>query len=369
MMHNNEFKLEMKIKSFLLNLEQNDNQVEFKKLGYLRCHGDWVTTIITNQDPTLVYLVISGSGDKSLLVWKLYKQLDGDLAGQPRKQLKGHSQFDCNLVLSNDNQYLLSALWDKELRFWDLVNGTCIYRFIGNKKKIFTSERKFKLYNVKAEEKLTKSNHFHTHSISSPIIKNIQLYFVTVFWNGWLKVWNQNFTKRFQFKAHDSQINPVAINPSGEYIATGCKDKKLYICNITALKKPAFEYNAGAIINQFAFHPQQNCIVAAIENGIKVSQISQEEKAETKTPIVTLDHHTETQVAGGVKKVQKHEVVSVALDANGAKLHGGWINFSLGSFNKELKQLSKFKQSYFKFISQIKSFFLYEILVLLIDSD
>ncbi|CAK81381.1 unnamed protein product (macronuclear) [Paramecium tetraurelia] len=323
------------------------NQVEFKQLGYLKGHGDWVTTIITNQDPTLADLVISGSRDKSILVWKLFKQPDGDLAGQPRKQLKGHSHFVSDLVLSNDNKYLLSASWDKELRFWDLVNGTCTNRFVGNKKEIFTcamspdnrqilcggAERKFKLYNVKAEEKLTQTNHFHSDWISSvrysPIIKNIQPYFVTVGWDGWLKVWNQNFTIRFQFKAHDSQINSVAINPSGEYIATGGKDKKLYIWNITDLKKPAFEYDAGGIINQLAFHPQQNWIVAATENGIKVWQISQEEKAETKTPIVTLDHHTETSVAGGVKKIQKHGAVSVALDANGAKLYGGFTDGSI----------------------------------------
>jgi len=32
-------------------------------------------------------------------------------------------------------------------------------------------------------------------------------------------------------------------------IATGGKDKKVYIWNITDLKKPAFEFDGGSIIN------------------------------------------------------------------------------------------------------------------------
>jgi guanine nucleotide-binding protein subunit beta-2-like 1 protein len=86
----------------------------------------------------------------------------------------------------------------------------------------------------------------------SPQRKSVGItpYFVTVGWDGWLKVWNLNYTPRFSFKAHDNNINAVAISPLfGNLIATGGKDKKLYVWDITDLKKPKFEYEAGSTIN------------------------------------------------------------------------------------------------------------------------
>lgn len=83
----------------------------------------------------------------------------------------------------------------------------------------------------------------------SPVNKGINPYFVSVGWDGWLKIWNLNYSLRYAFKAHESNINAVAISPNGKLIVTGGKDKKVYIWDITDLKKPLHEFEAGATIN------------------------------------------------------------------------------------------------------------------------
>lgn len=45
---------------------------DFKHFGYLKGHANWVTSIITSQDNNNTDIVISGSRDKTAIVWKEY---------------------------------------------------------------------------------------------------------------------------------------------------------------------------------------------------------------------------------------------------------------------------------------------------------
>ena len=45
--------------------------IEFRTAGQLRGHTDWVTSIITSQEPNSTQdLVVSASRDKTILIWK-----------------------------------------------------------------------------------------------------------------------------------------------------------------------------------------------------------------------------------------------------------------------------------------------------------
>ncbi len=70
------------------------NQLEYK--GLLKGHGGWVTSIqvgeITEGDTTKEFLV-TGSRDKSVMIWDIIERLDTDAEkewGNPRKILKGN---------------------------------------------------------------------------------------------------------------------------------------------------------------------------------------------------------------------------------------------------------------------------------------
>jgi WD40 repeat protein len=66
---------------------------------------------------------------------------------------------------------------------------------------------------------------------------------------------------------------------------TGGKDKKLYIWDITDLRKPVSEYDGGATINQIAFHPKTHWVAAATENEVRIWQVDGDKK-----PFCTLEH-------------------------------------------------------------------------------
>lgn len=291
-------------------------------------------------------MVISGSRDKSIMVWRLYDQPreEGSVAlvGQPYKALTGHSHFITDLALSNENKYLISASWDHELRLWDLGSGVCKKRFVGHEKEVFTvafspdnrqiissgAEKKLKLFNTLGDCKFTSEKSNHTDWVSmvrfSPANKGksagITPYFVSVGWDGWLKVWNLNYTLRFAFKAHDSNINAVAISPNGKLIASGGKDKKLFIWDITDLRKPSSEYDAGSTINQIAFHPLLHWVAAATENEIRIWQIDGDKKH-----FYSLEHVIETRTGK-----RRYGCTSLTFDCEGFKLYGGFADGTIG---------------------------------------
>jgi len=239
---------------------------------------------------------------------------------------------------------LISASWDHDLRLWDLKTGACVNRFVGHDKEVFTvafspdnrqilssgADKKIKLFNTKAECKYTTDKNNHNDWVSmirfSPQRKSVGItpYFVTVGWDGWLKVWNLNYTPRFSFKAHDNNINAVAISPLfGNLIATGGKDKKLYVWDITDLKKPKFEYEAGSTINSIAFHPLLPWVAVATENEIRIWSMSDDLKA--KEAFCHLEHVVDATVNGKNFK-RRFGCTSLAFSTNAEKLYGGFAD-------------------------------------------
>jgi guanine nucleotide-binding protein subunit beta-2-like 1 protein len=99
----------------------------------------------------------------------------------PVKCLTGHSHFISDLALTNDNNYLLSASWDREMRLWDLRNDK-VTRFVkdGHDKEILScaistdgryilssgADRAIKLWNVKGECKHTVKDYLHQDWVS-----------------------------------------------------------------------------------------------------------------------------------------------------------------------------------------------------------
>mmetsp|Transcript_10327 Transcript_10327/g.1626 ORF Transcript_10327/g.1626 Transcript_10327/m.1626 type:complete len:83 (+) Transcript_10327:37-285(+) len=75
---------------------------EFDFKGVLEGHENWVTCIASghsqkeNEDSQIL---VSGSRDKSLIIWKLTEPEDGK-SGLALKKLEGHAHFISDLALS-----------------------------------------------------------------------------------------------------------------------------------------------------------------------------------------------------------------------------------------------------------------------------
>lgn len=99
---------------------------EFIFEGLLEGHSGWITSIVSghsqkeNEDS---HVLISGSRDKTIIVWRLYEKGNDGYYGLPFRSLEGHEHFISDLALSADNAFAISSSWDKTLRLWDLRAG------------------------------------------------------------------------------------------------------------------------------------------------------------------------------------------------------------------------------------------------------
>lgn len=125
-------------------MAQQEQQDSIKIQGELEGHTDWVTCIATAADSP--NLLVSGSRDKSIIVWELETEVERtnnnqekvNIVGKMKKRLVGHNHFISDISVSSDKQYCLSASWDSTLRLWNLKTGETKHRFVGHKKDVLS---------------------------------------------------------------------------------------------------------------------------------------------------------------------------------------------------------------------------------------
>lgn len=327
-------------------------------MGELRGHHDWVTSIVAghslkeNEDSPVL---ISGSRDKSLMIWKLYGENKDGFYGEPYRCLTGHNHFISDLALSNDNNMVISSSWDKTLRLWDLKTGKTTKRFVGHTKEVYTvalsqdnrqiissgADLSIKLWNTLGENKFTTELHNHTDWVScvrySPSIKTSSTkvdskpYFASVGWDGRLKIWNTNFQIRYSFKAHQGNVNALSISPNFKYVATGGKNKILNVWDVKDLAAPSRAIDVKSSINQIAFNNKQQWVAVATENDVKVWDLMNKEGA----PFAELMHDPAKKDG---KKGKIPQCISLTWNALGNKLFAGFSDGVIRVWHAELKK-------------------------------
>jgi guanine nucleotide-binding protein subunit beta-2-like 1 protein len=91
-------------------------------IGNLSGHNGWVTSLAVGVDAEGKPLLVSGSRDRSLIVWKLdlenpeeVQSADNEVVesrvGKPFKSLKGHSHFVSCLSMAKDSKHVVSGSW------------------------------------------------------------------------------------------------------------------------------------------------------------------------------------------------------------------------------------------------------------------
>jgi guanine nucleotide-binding protein subunit beta-2-like 1 protein len=326
---------------------ESENSSKFKLLGNLEGHNDWITCITTGhplKENDESQVLVSGSRDKTLMIWKLTGDADAvdeseqKLYGVPLKSLTGHNHFVSDIALSLDNQFALSSSWDKTLRLWDLRAGKTSRIFVGHTKEVYSvtfsldnrqiisagADRGFKLWNTLADCKYTNENNNHTDWVStvrySPVAKNP--YFATCGWDGRLKVWQSNFLIKYSLKAHNEHINSLSIAPLGTYIATGGKENTLKIWDLNDLNEENRSLNTGAPINKVAFNPVKQWVAAACENGVHVFDLN----GDSDDPIAKLVVEKRSKDKATKHRPDNYAATALAWSSNGRKLYAAFTD-------------------------------------------
>merc|ERR1719498_1760181 len=145
--------------------------------GTLKAHDNWVTCLSCPTTVEQSDVLLSGSRDKTIIVWTL----DGsDKYGVAQKRLTGHSHYVQDVAISSDGQFALSGSWDGSLRLWDLNTGNTTRRFIGHTKDVLSvafsldnrqivsgsRDKTIKLWNTLGECKYTIQEGGHTEWVS-----------------------------------------------------------------------------------------------------------------------------------------------------------------------------------------------------------
>ena len=244
--------------------------------------------------------LITGSRDRSLMVWDIVERKDTDEDkewGVPRKMLKGtfllfltfflgHAHFISDLALSQDSRYCLSGSWDGTLRLWDLKKGVTSRRFVSHTRDVLAvafspdnrqiasggRDKNLKIWNTVGECKFTVEQNAHTDWVSSvkfyqdtknPIV-------VSASWDKTIKVWdNQTMSLKHTFVGHKAQINSLDMAPKTSYLASGGKDGLAIIWNLVDGKFLG-QTEVESPINCVLFAPKKYWLVLGTETGIRV---------------------------------------------------------------------------------------------------
>lgn len=273
--------------------------------GFLLGHNAQVTSIVsgntsnhTNDD-----IIVSGSRDKTLIIWDLSKQETGFTFGVPFRSLTGHNNFVSDLTLSNDNNYVISSSWDRTMRLWDIKKATCLKRFVSaGEKEIHTvtfsndnrliisggSLKDLRIWNTVGQCKVKSQENNHqgwvtkvrySHSPKNP-------YFASVGRDGRLKIWSQLFKLYASIKAHPNYINALALSTNSRYLATGGRDQEIKVWDYANLAKAHRTYQVTSEIYDLAFNNQFEWLAAALDGEVAIFDLNNETGAITEAKLI-----------------------------------------------------------------------------------
>ncbi|KAF0852679.1 40S small subunit ribosomal protein RACK1 [Andalucia godoyi] len=300
----------------------------FDTKGLLKGHSNWVTAIAVSAANNVV---VSSSRDKSLIKWNLDAvDTEQQLVGAPEKALRGHAHFVQDVVLSHDGQYALSGSWDSTLRLWDLKTGKSQRRFVGHSKDVLSvafsadnrqivscsRDRTIKLWNTLGECKYTISDDGHSDwvscvrfspSASAPLI-------VSAGCDRLVKVWNLNNCRlHANLVGHTGYVSTVAVSPDGSLCASGGRDGKAILWDLTECRYLTF-LEANEPIHALSFSPNRYWLAAATADGVFIWDL------QSRKVVGRLSHDF-----GPVgRKAVKPFPTAVSFSADGETIYVGW---------------------------------------------
>jgi guanine nucleotide-binding protein subunit beta-2-like 1 protein len=233
--------------------------------------------------------LLSGSRDRSLIIWDLHDVSDADGTkehGKPRKVLTGHSHFISDIDLSSDSRFALSSSWDGTIRLWNLAAAETRKTLFGHTKDVMTVafspdnrqiasgsiDKQIKIWNIQGVCKFTVEQNQHTDWVSC-----VRFYYdmkrpivISASWDRTIKVWdNTTMSLMHTFVGHKAQVNCLDIASGTTFLASGGRDGKVNVWNLVD-GKHLDECDAESPVNCVIFASRVLWVIIGTEDGIRV---------------------------------------------------------------------------------------------------
>ncbi|KAF0972678.1 hypothetical protein FDP41_008927 [Naegleria fowleri] len=212
---------------------------------------------ITSVDFLSDHYAVSGSHDKSLIVWNL-------VDGSPVKRFTdAHSNAISCLTVDKYTGLIISGSWDKTAKCWNLGNDVPVYELKGHQQNvlctlavsnglIITGSGDGSIKFWENGKNIRTIDAAHSSCVRS--LKELpNIGFVSASNDGTVKTWTLHGDCIAQIQAHNTLVYSVELTPSGEML-TASEDKTVKV------------WNNGSLI-QTIEHPGCVWQVVALPNG------------------------------------------------------------------------------------------------------
>lgn len=128
--------------------------------------------------------------------------------------LSSHKDIVSSVAFSPDNNFFVSASWDKTIKLWDLNTGKVIREFIGHKEKI-----------------------------QSVVFSSDGTFIASGGWDDVIRVWDVNTGKEIKtFRGHSNDVLDVKFSLDNKYIASSSRDNTVKL----------WEFESGKLLQTYS---------------------------------------------------------------------------------------------------------------------
>ena len=251
--------------------------VEYKQVGLLRGHTDWVRSIafspngqslvscsedytlrrwdIDTSDSVVLeghanrvwnvkfspngHLIASCSEDKSIILWDAK-------TGNILKELKGHEEPVWSCAFSSDNQFLVSASDDKTIRVWDVGLGECVkvlrghtgyvrsVTFTPDGEKVVSGsdDKTVRVWNVSTAE-CVGILEGHSHRVKVVRVSPDGSLIVSVGEDHTIRLWDINWGICIKtFQGHTQRVRDITFSPDSITLLSGSDDQTIRLWEV-----------------------------------------------------------------------------------------------------------------------------------------
>ena len=303
---------------------------KFQERAVLAGHNQAITSL---QVSTESDLLVSGSRDRTALVWRLPKQQENWATEYTR--LVGHNHFVSGVSFSSDASHLLTCSWDKTIRLWDLSTRSTKKLFLDHKKDVLAAtfspsnrriiscarDKSVRVWNILGECKVSVDGDAWATSVActSADEEETKLTIAVGYWDGKVKVFEitDKCEPRYTIDAHQGRVSSVGFTPDGQWLITAGSDRKVCLWSVANGQK-TMSFTAPAPVNAIACCPSKAWVCAATYEGIAVWDI----QAKTMIDLVQPDF----KPLGKREAGRTPDCTAIAWQEDGAVLYSGYNN-------------------------------------------